>query len=179
DVIGDVPLGINVLRNDGRAAIAIAAAVDARFVRINVLTGARVTDQGIIEGDAANVLRDRATLGATEVEVWADVDVKHSAPLARRPIDEEVADTLHRGGAAALIVSGGGTGLATDPEHLASVKRAAGSAPVLIGSGATAANVGEYRDHAAGFIVGTSLKPSPTATVDVARVRAVADVLLA
>ena len=45
-----LPLGINILRNDAEAAIAVAAAVSAEFIRVNVHTGARVTDQGLIEG---------------------------------------------------------------------------------------------------------------------------------
>ena len=58
------PLGVNVLRNDAEAALSIAAATGASFVRINVLTGARVTDQGVVQGargrDAA-LARARST----------------------------------------------------------------------------------------------------------------------
>src|ERR1017187_3440250 len=35
-----VPLGINVLRNDAESALAIAACVGANFIRVNILTGA-------------------------------------------------------------------------------------------------------------------------------------------
>ena len=42
------PVGINVLRNDALAALAIAQASGARFLRVNVLSGATVTDQGLI-----------------------------------------------------------------------------------------------------------------------------------
>src|SRR5215510_11771107 len=87
-----LPLGINVLRNDGRSALAIAHAIGATFIRVNVLCAARVTDQGIIQGIAHELLRDRAILGATNVKIFADVDVKHSAPLAQRPIQDEVDD---------------------------------------------------------------------------------------
>ncbi len=59
-----VALGINVLRNDGLSAIGIAHAVGAAFVRVNVLCGARVTDQGVIEGQAHEILRLRRNLGA-------------------------------------------------------------------------------------------------------------------
>src|SRR5947209_4747086 len=52
-----LPLGINVLRNDGCSALAIAAAVGASFIRVNVLCAARVTDQGIIQGIAHHLLR--------------------------------------------------------------------------------------------------------------------------
>lgn len=58
-----LPIGINVLRNDAKAAVSVAAAVDAAFVRVNVHTGARVTDQGIVEGRAHETLRLRERLG--------------------------------------------------------------------------------------------------------------------
>ena len=48
-----LPLGINILRNDGMAAIAIAAAGGAEFVRVNVYKGARLADQGILHREGA------------------------------------------------------------------------------------------------------------------------------
>jgi membrane complex biogenesis BtpA family protein len=171
----DLPLGINVLRNDGRSALAVAAAVGAQFVRVNVLTGARVADQGLIQGIAHDLLRDRAALGpaAADVRILADVDVKHSAPLAPVPLESEVEDLLTRGLADALVVSGTGTGKATDPAHLARAKAAAGSAPVLVGSGVSEATLRGYLPHADGFIVGTAFKPDndPRNAIDPARVR--------
>jgi membrane complex biogenesis BtpA family protein len=173
-----LPLGINVLRNDGRAALAVAVASGARFIRVNVLCGARVADQGLIHGIAHDLLRDRMTLG-TDVRIFADVDVKHSASLAPRALSDEVSDTLHRGLADALIVSGTGTGRPTNPEHLRAVKQAAGSAPVFIGSGVTLENVSLYRDDADGFIIGTAFKPDgdPAAPVNASHVRALLDAL--
>jgi membrane complex biogenesis BtpA family protein len=172
--VPDVPIGINVLRNDGCAALAVAHAVGARFIRVNVLCGARVTDQGVIQGIAHELMRDRARLGATSVKVFADVDVKHSAPLAPRPISEEVADTVERGLADAVIVSGTGTGRPTDLEQLRGVKQAAGATPVFVGSGATVETVGSYVQHADGLIVGSAFKVDGQAqnVVDASRVRA-------
>jgi membrane complex biogenesis BtpA family protein len=140
---------------------------------VNVLCGARVADQGILHGVAHDLLRDRALIGATDVRVMADVDVKHSAPLAPRDLADEVDDTLRRGLADAVIVSGAGTGKRTDPRRVAAVKAAAGGAPVFVGSGITAETVGEFLAHADGFIVGTSLKRDGVAAneVDVRRVR--------
>ena len=90
----NVDLGINVLRNDAESALGIALCAGARFVRVNVLTGARVTDQGVIQGDAAALLRARRALGADGIGIWAGVDVKHSAPLGPpRPIAQEGEDT--------------------------------------------------------------------------------------
>ena len=149
----DLPMGINVLRNDGRSALAIAHAIGAQFIRVNVLCGARVTDQGIVSGIAHDLLRDRAMLRA-DVAILADVDVKHSAPIAPRPLVDEVGDTLERGLADALIVSGAGTGKRTDLSQVREVKAAAGSAPVLIGSGADPESIPGYLPYCDGFIVG-------------------------
>jgi len=59
-----LPIGINVLRNDARSALAIAACTSVSFVRVNVLTGVMATDQGLIEGEAHAILRYRRELGA-------------------------------------------------------------------------------------------------------------------
>ena len=170
----DVPLGVNVLRNDGRSALAIAQAAGADFIRVNVLCGARVTDQGIIPGIAHELLRDRALLGAEGVKILADVNVKHSAPLGPpRPIEDEVAETIERGGVDAVVVSGSGTGQATDVEEVRRAKTAAGDTPLFVGSGVTAETIANYLPHADGFIVGTALKRDGVVThpVDPTRVK--------
>jgi membrane complex biogenesis BtpA family protein len=167
-----LPLGINVLRNDGQSALAIAHAVGASFIRVNVLCGARVADQGLIQGIAHDLLRERAILGATDVKIFADVDVKHSAALAQRPLADEVDDLIERALADAIVVSGAGTGKATDAEKVRAVKQAARDTPVFVGSGITAQTIEQFLPHADGFIVGTALKKDGVASnpVDIARV---------
>lgn len=160
DAAPDVALGINVLRNDGESALGIALAAGAKLVRVNVLTGARVTDQGIIQGDAAALLRARRALGAEGIGIWADVDVKHSAPVGPpRPIAQEVEDTTKRAMAEAVLVTGEGTGKGVDVDKLAAVKRAAGKTPVLVASGATIDTLPLLAKHATGVIVGSALRP--------------------
>ncbi len=149
-------LGVNVLRNDAQAALAVAVAAQAQFVRINVLIGARLTDQGIVEGTAAEVLRYRKLLGAEQVALWADVDVKHSAPLAPRPLEEEVEELVHRGGADCLIVTGSRTGATVDAGQLQQVSGQV-SVPVLAGSGVRAELLPEVLPWVQGVIVGTAL----------------------
>lgn len=169
----DLPLGINVLRNDGQSALAIAQAVGADFIRVNILCGARLTDQGIIQGIAHELLRDRARLRAENVAILADVDVKHSAPLANLPLEQEVADVILRGGADGLIVTGLGTGHATSPEMVQKVKQLAGDVPAFVGSGVSEENVAEFLPFANGFIVGTAFKHAghPQNPVDPNRVQ--------
>ena len=170
----DSPLGINVLRNDGVAALAIAHASQASFIRVNVLCGARVADQGLIQGIAHDLLRERAILGAANVKIFADVDVKHSAALAERPLADEVDDLIERALADAIVVSGAGTGKATDPAKARLVKQVAPQTPVFIGSGITPGTVRQFLKCADGFIVGTSLKKGGLATnaVELSRVKA-------
>jgi len=171
--VPNLPLGINVLRNDGLSALAVAHAVGADYIRVNVLCGARVADQGVLQGIAHDLLRLRAELKAESIKIFADVDVKHSAALADRPIADEVDDTLHRGLADALIVSGAGTGKPTDPDQVKLVKSAAKGAPVFLGSGVTPQSLPSLLPHADGFIVGTYFKEDGIASnaVDVERVR--------
>lgn len=172
-----VPLGINVLRNDGEAALSIAVCTQASFVRINVLTGARVTDQGIVQGEAATTLRLRRALGADGVAIWADVDVKHSAPLgAARPLVQEVEDLTKRGMADMVLVTGEGTGKGVDLEKLAAVKKASGK-PVLVASGATLATLGSLASSCDGVVVGSALRHGgiPGGAIDAALAKGFAD----
>ena len=169
-----LPLGINVLRNDGRTALAVAHAAGADFIRVNVLCGGRLADQGVLQGIAHDLLRDRAELRAeASIRIFADVDVKHSAPLAARPLADEVDDTIERGLADALVVSGAGTGKPTDLGKVRAVKAAAGAVPVFLGSGVTAESIEQFLPVADGFIVGTAFKAGGIATnpVDAGRVR--------
>jgi hypothetical protein len=171
----DVPFGINVLRNDALSALAIAVAVDAAFIRVNVLTGARLTDQGIIQGNAHTLLRERSRLRADRIRIFADVNVKHSVALGvERPIEEEAAETVQRGGADGLIVSGVGTGRPADVAELRRVKQAGGATPVVVGSGLDPESAAAYAADADGFIVGTGLKRDGVVTnpVDEGRVAA-------
>jgi len=156
DACPDLPVGINVLRNDAEAALAVAVVVGAHFIRVNVHSGARVTDQGLIQGAAGVTLRSRRALAA-QVEIWADVDVKHSAPLGARPIAEEAADVTARGMADAVLVTGEGTGRSVDGAKLLAVRRAVG-VPVLVASGATVETLPALASSCDGVIVGSALR---------------------
>lgn len=171
----DLPLGINVLRNDGLTALAVAHASGAAFIRVNVLSGARVTDQGVLQGIAHDLLRARALLRAEEIKILADVNVKHSAPLGEVRLEHEVEDLLGRGGADAVIVSGTGTGKAANVDELKRVREAAGEdVPVLVGSGVREETVTDYLAMVDGLIVGSFFKVGGVTerAVDTARVKA-------
>jgi uncharacterized protein len=167
-----IPIGVNVLRNDPLSALAIAAAARAAFIRVNVHTGAMVTDQGIIEGDAYATLRRRAAL-APHVLIFADHMVKHARPLAEIDPLQSAKDLRLRGLADALIVTGAETGASADPAELR-VLRQAVDAPLIVGSGLTAHNAHAFADADAA-IVGTAIKRDGRVDepVDLGRVKAI------
>lgn len=152
-----LPIGINVLRNDSLSAMAIASCTGAAFIRVNVLSGVMATDQGLIEGCAHELLRYRRELGSN-VQILADVLVKHAQPLSSSDLTTAVQDTIQRGLADAVILSGATTGTPPRIEDLRLAKAAAGSTPVMIGSGADCDNIASLIQFADGAIVSSSLK---------------------
>lgn len=151
-----VPVGVNVLRNDARAALGIAVAAGARFMRVNVHTGVMWTDQGVIEGRADETLRAR-TAFASDVAILADVAVKHATPPPGQTVEDAAADAWLRGLADALVISGSATGAPTDPGQAKRVAEAVPDAPILMGSGVRPDTIAVLLEACHGAIVGTSL----------------------
>ncbi len=172
ELASPVPVGINVVHNGGVVELAIAVAAGAAFIRVCILTGARLWDTGDLDhGCAADLLRRRKDLGAEEIKLFADVDKKHSLPFPGLDLETHIEWTeFYR--ADALIVSGRMTG---DAPSLDKVRRARELAtrPILMGSGTTADNIVDFLQYADGAIVGSSLKVDGVAEnpVDVERVR--------
>ena len=153
----DIPVGVNVLRNDAKAALAIAYVINGKFIRVNVHVGVYATDQGIIEGKAYETLMLRKFLGA-DIAIFADVHVKHAYPLWNLDIKDAARDTVLRGLADAIVVTGKVTGEPPNIRDVLCVKEVVKDIPVVVGSGVTVKNVGVYLEVADGVIVGTSLK---------------------
>jgi hypothetical protein len=152
-----IPVGINVIHNGGVVCLAIAVAAGARFIRVCILTGARVWDTGEFDhGCAAELMRKRKELAADGIHIFADVDKKHSVPFPGIDLQTHIQWTEFYG-ADALIVSGKFTGNAPDVEKVREAKRLA-TRPVLIGSGCSAENAATFLQYADGIIVGSSLK---------------------
>ncbi|MFO0566471.1 MAG: BtpA/SgcQ family protein [Polyangiaceae bacterium] len=172
--VGSAPLvGVNVLRNDATAALAVAGATASDFVRVNVHVGVMFTDQGTVEGRAHETTRLRASTVA-EVAIVADVAVKHASPPPGFDLVQSAKDTAYRGLADALVVTGAGTGAPASPERLRQVRAAVPDRPLLVGSGVDTGSIAELLALADGVIVGTSVKQGGRVSepVDVSRVRA-------
>jgi membrane complex biogenesis BtpA family protein len=168
----NVPVGINVIHNGAAAELAIALASGAAFIRVCILTGARLWDTGGLNyGCAPDLLRRRKELDAEHIKLFADVDKKHSLPFPGLDLETHIEWTeFYR--ADALIVSGRMTG---DAPPLDKVRRASEVAtrPILMGSGTAEENIAGFLAYADGAIVGSSLKVGGIAEnpVDPERVR--------
>jgi membrane complex biogenesis BtpA family protein len=171
-------LGVNVLRNDAAAALGIAVACDAAFIRVNVHSGAMLTDQGVITGRADETLRLRRSLGAERIQIFADVLVKHAVPIGTLTMEDAVRDTVERGLADAVIVTGNATGNAASPGDVQCAVDSC-DVPVYVGSGVNPSNLASFVPPASGVIIGSWLKHDGDIrkSVDATRVEHVRSVL--
>lgn len=170
--VANVPVGVNVIHNGWEAELAIAVAAGLDFIRVCILTGARLWDTGDLnQGCAADLLRRRKELGAEHLKLFADVDKKHSVPFPGLDLETHIEWTeFYR--ADALIVSGRMTGEAPPLDKVRRAREVA-TRPILMGSGTTAQNIAGFLQYADGAIVGSSLKVDGVAEnpVDLARVQ--------
>jgi uncharacterized protein len=155
----DVALGVQVLSGGAMEAIAIAHATGAGFVRVENFVFAHVADEGLLErAEAGPLLRYRKAIGATEVQVFADIKKKHAshAITADVPLAAAVEGAMFFG-ADGVIVTGAATGKATDVGDVTAAK-AVSSKPVLVGSGVSPRDAAKLLAHADGLIVGSYVK---------------------
>ena len=171
-----LPVGVNMLRTDALAALAVAVAAGAQFIRVNIHYGTMAADEGLVTGEASETLRRRRLMDADHIAILADVLVKHAVPLGEPDLALIARETAYRGLADALIVTGPVTGQPAVAEEVATVRRAVPDRPLLVGSGVDAGNAAHFLAHADGAIVGTSLKRDGVITnpIDLKRVRATA-----
>ena len=153
-----LPVGIQILAGANIEALAVAHAAGLDFIRAEGYAYAHVADEGLIQASAAKVLRYRRMIGATRIQVWADVKKKHSAHAITADVSlGETAETVEFMGADCVIVTGSVTGQAP---KIADVQEAKTNCriPVILGSGISAENISEFYDEADGFIIGSFFK---------------------
>jgi len=151
----DIILGICVLA-DPESSIAIAHVSKAQFIRATFFTEAAVDVSGLVIRKPHAILRYRKFLDPS-IKIFADVHIKHSAPLAARPIEESAYDAAYFL-ADAVIISGKHTGFPTNADDIRRVKEILPDFPVLIGSGLNPDNAPQLLKYADGAIVGTFFK---------------------
>jgi membrane complex biogenesis BtpA family protein len=155
----DVPVGIQILAGANKAALAVAHATGAHFIRAEGFAFASIADEGLMDvADAGPLLRERRRIDADEIAILADIQKKHSSHAITS--DLSIGDHARGAdfmGADGVIVTGNHTGHAVDITHLQEV-RGATELPLLVGSGVTPENVNQVFEYADAAIVGSSIK---------------------
>ncbi|MEM3658399.1 MAG: BtpA/SgcQ family protein [Candidatus Hadarchaeum sp.] len=164
-----IPVGVNVQFNAWRSELAIACACGADFIRVEVFVDTVITAQGIVLPCSSEIMRYRRSLDS-KVQIWADVQTKHSASLIPKALTQSAIEA-QEAGADAIIVTGEATGKATPLESIIEVKKVV-TVPVLAGSGTNLENVAQVLKHADGVIVGSFLKEDGMVTNPVSPERA-------
>lgn len=157
-----IPVGIEVLLNDWRASLAVAATTGARFVRLDFFVDRVRTKLGVIEPVPAEVIAYRKKIRAESVLILADLQVKYSTLVdGPKPIENSAREAAVAG-ADAVVVTGSETGIGPSRHDLVAAR--AGGVPVLVGSGLSPVNAAELGPLADGYIVGTALRSGRQAT---------------
>jgi membrane complex biogenesis BtpA family protein len=153
----DRPYGVDFLW-DASCALAVAVATDATFIR-EVVTGVWESDMGLWEADAATVLRDRRRLDRDDLAIYMNVTPEFASPIGRRTPAQSARSAVVSSLADGILVSGPMAGSEPDVSTVAEVRAAVPEdVPVLLNTGAKAATIAKYLEHADGCIVGSDLK---------------------
>ncbi|MFC1598654.1 BtpA/SgcQ family protein [Patescibacteria group bacterium] len=152
-----LPMGVNVLWNDYKNALAIAKELNLDFIRIPVFIDEIETRYGKIIGNPKEILEFQKSITAEDVALFTDIHVKHSQLLSQTTI-EQAANLAVNNNSDGLIVTGQWTGDAPDYQELAKTQQATENFPIIIGSGADTENINKLFEYANAVIVSTSLK---------------------
>ena len=153
----DRPFGIDFLW-DPRAALAVAAATGASFVR-GVMTGTYESDMGLWSTDAAELMRERRRLDAGHIAMFMNVTPEFASRTGSRSIGEVARSVVVSSLADAILVSGPMASAELDIDTLREVSAALeGEVPVIANTGVKSTTVASYLEVADGIIVGSDLK---------------------
>ncbi|MFK7762951.1 MAG: BtpA/SgcQ family protein [Roseobacter sp.] len=147
-------LGIIIEAHDPTAALCVAHAVGADFVRLKVFAGGAMTAEGPRYGLGAATVQCRAQLGCREIAILADVHDRTARPLS----DESqpfAAGWAVKAGADGLVVTGGS--FPDTLERISKMRETVATKPILIGGGVTSDNVSAALAASDGVVVSSAL----------------------
>lgn len=152
-VFPDLSLGIILEANNPSAAMYIANACGADFIRQKVFIGAMVKAGGVMTGRAGEVWEARKDMDRP-VRVLTDIYDRTGVPLGPLPIETAAGQAL-KYGSDGLILTGKNFEESLDLADR--VRKQYPQAPVYLGGGITEKNVGEAVKHCDGMIVSSCL----------------------
>ena len=124
-----------------------------------VMPGVYESDMGLWQPDAAALLRDRRAYDADGLCVLMNVTPEFASALGSRSAGARARSAVVSTLADAILVSGAMAGAEPAVDTVREVAEAlAGSAPVLLNTGARAATIAAFAPFIDGVIVGSDLK---------------------
>ncbi len=152
----DMVIGVNVLMNGSKAALAIAKAIDADFVRIKINSGVVSTSTGMVAANPHAVLSFRNRIGANSIDMIGDLYDRTAAPVGEFPLEVLADLAIRHADIRALVVSG-----YDYPDLVSRLKLLRAKLPealLVVGGGAKVSNLAELITLSDGIIVGSSIK---------------------
>jgi uncharacterized protein len=161
----NIPTGVCLLRNDGPASIAVAAATGCSFVRIKCHAGTMVWPEGLINSEASETLAVRQRLGA-DILIMADISEPHARNLYVDDIAEVARANVGFGKADVLLITAETLDNALDLAEKVRIKTP--SVKLFLGGGSRPETVKKILSVFDGIVVGKGVKisNSPEAPVD-------------
>jgi predicted TIM-barrel enzyme len=147
-------LGIIIDAHDPVAALSVAHAAGAGFVRLKVFVGGAMTAGGPRHALAPKAVAHRAALGRGDIAILADVHDRTAVPLSSES-QPFAAEWAAKSGADGLVITG--SSFANTLARIGAVRDHRVTRPILIGGGVTAANVGQALGASQGVVVSTAL----------------------
>ena len=149
-------IGVNVLMNGSKAALAIAKAIHADFVRIKINSGVVATSTGMVAANPHDVLLFRNRIDARNIDMIGDLYDRTAAPVGPFPLEVLADLALRHADMAALVISG------YDHQDLIArlklLREKLPKALLVIGGGAKKSNLSQLMHLCDGLIVGSSIK---------------------
>lgn len=152
----EIPYGCGVLV-DPYAAISIAKAIDAQFIRAYI-SGVYADMCGLTQYHPGDIMRFRRNIGAEHVNIYCYCDAHGGTSLDSRS-QSDMADTAFSVlDPAGVLVPGQRAGLAPDFKEVEQIKKRFPDRPIMIASGVTPDNIKHALQISDGMVVGTFVK---------------------
>ena len=152
-----IPVGISCGSLNYEFAFSLSRVAGLQFIRQAIFVDTVMNYNGIFTPCSQKVVLARKTVGAEQVDIFADIQVKQYYMVNPNIPITTSAGWAARQGADAIIVTGAGSGMQTSMEDLKRV-RACVTVPVVVGSGICEANIREQLTTADLLIVGSTLR---------------------
>ncbi len=165
-----VPFGFCVLLNDYKTALLLAKKFGGTFIRLDTFVDnvERISDGIKIFPDSDSIIKFRKDISAENVEIWADIHVKHTKLLDKKTIKESAKQAVYSG-ADKLIITGTWTGKPPKIKDILQAKKACPRVPIIAGSGIDCKNIFEYHNFINEYIVGSAFKKNGKVNIDKVR----------